>query len=83
MDVFCVWQRDIGVDYPDIMEYKFEAKFGPARSNEIEFAASKGRPKWERIEHLRETLPQEADIQMVHEIQSLEKQWISPKEPMQ
>lgn len=49
VDLFRVWQRDIGVSYPEITEYKFEAKFGPTRSNEIEFGAYKGRPKWERV----------------------------------
>jgi len=49
VDLFRVWQKDIGVDYPEITEYKFEAKFGPTRSNEIEFGAYKGRPKWEKV----------------------------------
>jgi benzoyl-CoA 2,3-dioxygenase component B len=48
-DLFRVWQKDIGVDYPEITNYKFEAKFGPTRSSEIEFGAYKGRAKWERI----------------------------------
>src|SRR6201998_4038424 len=49
VDLFRVWQKDIGVDYPEITDYKFEAKFGPTRSNEIEFGAYKGRPKWEKV----------------------------------
>lgn len=49
VDLFGAWRKDIGVNYPEIEEYKFEAKFGPTRSNEIEFGAFKGRPKWERI----------------------------------
>ena len=48
-DLFRVWQKDIGVDYPEITNYKFEAKFGPTRSTEIEFGAYKGRSKWEKI----------------------------------
>ena len=39
VDLFRVWQKDIGVDYPEITGYKFEAKFGPTRSNEVEFDA--------------------------------------------
>lgn len=35
--------------YPEIENYRFEAKFGPTRSNEIEFGAFKGRPKWRRL----------------------------------
>lgn len=49
VDLFGAWRKDIGVNYPEIEEYKFEAKFGPTRSNEIEFGAFKGRPKWRRI----------------------------------
>jgi benzoyl-CoA 2,3-epoxidase subunit B len=49
VDLFRAWRKDIGVNYPEIENYKFEAKFGPARSSEIEFGAFKGRPKWERV----------------------------------
>ncbi|HYL10319.1 MAG TPA: Phenylacetic acid catabolic protein [Candidatus Acidoferrales bacterium] len=49
VDLFRVWQKDIGVAYPEVVNYQFEAKFGPTRSNEIEFGAYKGRPKWEKI----------------------------------
>src|SRR5574337_882150 len=49
VDLFGSWRKDIGVDYPEIANYQFEAKFGPTRSNEIEFGAFKGRPKWEKV----------------------------------
>ncbi len=49
VDLFRAWRKDIGVDYPEIANYKFEAKFGPTRSSEIEFGAYKGRPKWRRV----------------------------------
>ena len=49
VDLFHVWQKDIGVAYPEIVNYKFEAKFGPTRSNEIEFGTYKGRAKWEKV----------------------------------
>jgi benzoyl-CoA 2,3-dioxygenase component B len=49
VDLFREWQKDIGVAYPEVVNYKFEAKFGPTRSNEIEFGAYKGRPKWRRV----------------------------------
>jgi benzoyl-CoA 2,3-dioxygenase component B len=49
VDLFRVWRNDIGVNYPEIDSYDFEAKFGPTRSNEIEFGAFKGRPKWQRV----------------------------------
>lgn len=49
VDLFRAWIKDVGVDYPEITGYQFEAKFGPTRSQEIEFGAFKGRPKWERV----------------------------------
>ena len=49
VDLFRVWRKDIGVDYPEIANYHFEAKFGPTRSQEIEFGAFKGRPKWQKV----------------------------------
>ncbi len=49
VDLFRAWRKDIGVNYPEIESYKFEAKFGPTRTSEIEFGAFKGRPKWERL----------------------------------
>ncbi len=49
VDLFGSWRKDIGVNYPEIANYKFEAKFGPIRSSEIEFGAFKGRPKWKKV----------------------------------
>lgn len=49
VDLFRVWISDVGVAYPEITNYQFEHKFGPMRSNEIEFGAFKGRPKWRRV----------------------------------
>ena len=49
VDLFREWRKDIGVNYPEIDNYQFEAKFGPIRSNEIEFGAFKGRTKWQRV----------------------------------
>jgi len=34
-------------------------------------------------QHIREALPQEEDVKLVNEIQSIEKQWISPKGSIQ
>jgi benzoyl-CoA 2,3-dioxygenase component B len=48
-ELFHQWQRDIDVAYPEITGYRFEAKFGPTRSNEIEFGFYKGQPKWRRL----------------------------------
>jgi benzoyl-CoA 2,3-epoxidase subunit B len=49
IDLFREWRKDIGVNYAEIDNYKFEAKFGPTRSEEIEFGAYRGRPKWQKV----------------------------------
>src|SRR2546425_8383385 len=67
VDLFRVWQRDIGVAYPEVVNYQFEAKFGPTRSNEIEFGAYKGRPKWEKIIQI----PDQRSEEHTSELQSL------------
>src|SRR5256885_9323817 len=65
VDLFRVWQRDIGVAYPEITDYKFEAKFGPTRSNEIEFGAYKGRPKWEKVMHIPDQRMRDALLNLI------------------
>src|SRR5437879_6883496 len=65
VDLFRVWQKDIGVAYPEIVDYKFEAKFGPTRSNEIEFGAYKGRPKWEKIIQLPDQRMRDALLNLI------------------
>src|SRR5438876_1064231 len=65
VDLFRVWQRDIGVAYPEIVNYQFEAKFGPTRSNEIEFGAYKGRPKWEKIIQLPDQRMRDALMNLI------------------
>lgn len=49
VDLFREWQKAIGVDHPQITEYKFEAKYGQLKTNEIEFGDYRGQRKWERV----------------------------------
>jgi benzoyl-CoA 2,3-dioxygenase component B len=65
VDLFRVWQKDIGVDYPEIKNYQFEAKFGPTRSNEVEFGAYKGRPKWERVMQIPDQRMRDALLNLI------------------
>jgi benzoyl-CoA 2,3-epoxidase subunit B len=65
VDLFRVWQKDIGVAYPEIANYKFEAKFGPTRSNEIEFGAYKGRPKWEKVVQIPDQRMRDALLNLI------------------
>jgi benzoyl-CoA 2,3-dioxygenase component B len=65
VDLFKVWQKDIGVAYPEIANYHFEAKFGPTRSNEIEFGAYKGRPKWEKVMQIPDQRMRDALLNLI------------------
>ena len=65
VDLFRVWQKDIGVAYPEIVNYQFQAKFGPTRSNEIEFGAYKGRPKWEKLIQLPDQRMRDALLNLI------------------
>src|SRR5258708_19650583 len=65
VDLFRVWQKEIGVDYPEITNYQFEAKFGPTRSGEIEFGAYKGRPKWEKVVKIPDQRMRDAFLNLV------------------
>jgi benzoyl-CoA 2,3-dioxygenase component B len=64
-DLFRVWQKDIGVAYPEITNYQFEAKFGPTRSNEVEFGAYRGRPKWERVMQIPDQRMRDALLNLI------------------
>lgn len=49
VDLFREWQKEIGVDLPEVTQYKFEAKYGQLKTTEIEFGDYKGDRKWERV----------------------------------
>ncbi len=48
-DVFQEWRKEMDIQHPDVLNYKFETKFGQLETDEVEFGAYKGRKKWERI----------------------------------
>jgi len=49
VDLFREWQHAIGVDLPDITQYKFEANYGQLKTREIEFGDFKAERKWEKV----------------------------------
>jgi benzoyl-CoA 2,3-dioxygenase component B len=49
VDLFREWQKVIGVDTPEITQYKFEAKYGQLKTMEIEFGDFAGERKWEKV----------------------------------
>lgn len=52
VDLFREWQKDIGVDHPEIRKYTFEAKYGELKTNEIEFGDFRGQSKWLSIRQI-------------------------------
>src|SRR3990170_3343227 len=46
---FHEWQKQIGVDLPEVTQYKFEAKYGQLKTTEIEFGDFAGERKWEKV----------------------------------
>jgi benzoyl-CoA 2,3-dioxygenase component B len=51
IDYFYGWQKDIGLDAPEFLGYKFEAKYGEVPP-EIEFGDYKGRLRWKTVMHI-------------------------------
>ena len=49
IDLFRDWREDIGLDPTVIGDYHFEAKYGELESEEIQFGAYAGEPKWTRL----------------------------------
>jgi benzoyl-CoA 2,3-dioxygenase component B len=52
IDLFRDWQRKIDLEVPGLADYKWEAKYGDLRTNEIEFGDYAGQPKWERVSQI-------------------------------
>jgi benzoyl-CoA 2,3-epoxidase subunit B len=51
-DYFYGWQKEIGLDVPELKEYRFEAKYAPAVSDEIEFGDYRGQLRWKTLMHI-------------------------------
>lgn len=52
VDLFRDWQKQIDLEVPGISDFRFDAKYGELKSNEIEFGDYAGRPKWERVSQI-------------------------------
>ncbi len=79
VDLFREWQKAIGVDHPLVLDYKFEAKYGQLKTQEIEFGDYRGRRKWERViqipdQRLRDALQTLIVFQGDTEFASVEQQ---------
>ncbi len=65
IDLFRVWQSDIGLDYPELKLYQFEAKYGPLHSNEIEFGAYRGQNRWQRVRQIPDQRAQDTLLNLI------------------
>ncbi len=65
IDLFRVWQKDIGVDLPEIRHFQFEAKYGALHTPEIEFGAYRGRPRWRAVRQIPDQRAQDALLNLI------------------
>jgi len=52
IDLFKVWQEDIGLDAKELKDYKFEVKLADLDVGEIEFGHYAGGAKWKTVMHI-------------------------------
>jgi benzoyl-CoA 2,3-dioxygenase component B len=52
IDLFKVWQDDIGLEAKELRDYKFEVKLADLDVSEIEFGHYKGQSKWPTVMHI-------------------------------
>ncbi|HJU65213.1 MAG TPA: Phenylacetic acid catabolic protein [Gemmatimonadaceae bacterium] len=52
IDLFKVWQDDIGLQAKELKDYKFDVKLGDLEVTEIEFGHYKGQRKWPTVMHI-------------------------------
>jgi benzoyl-CoA 2,3-dioxygenase component B len=65
IDLFKLWQDDIGLDERVGGDYRFEAKFGDLHSTEIEFGDFAGSPKWERVRQIPDQRVRDALLNLI------------------
>ena len=52
VDLFKVWQTDIGVDVKELKDYKFDVKLADPDVAEVEFGHYRGQRKWPTVMHI-------------------------------
>ena len=52
IDLFKVWQTDIGLEAKELKDYQFEVKLGDVDVTEIEFGHYAGQRKWPTVMHI-------------------------------
>lgn len=64
-DYFYGWQKDIGLDVPELKEYHFESKYGQLLNDEIEFGDYKGRLRWKTVMHIPDQRIRDAALNLI------------------
>lgn len=65
VDYFYGWQKDIGLDAPEIRSFKFEAKYGQLPNNEIEFGDYRGQLRWKTVMHIPDQRIRDAALNLI------------------
>jgi benzoyl-CoA 2,3-dioxygenase component B len=63
--LFDDWRKDIGVNHDEIANFKFDTLYGAIETNEIQFGAFKGRPKWENLRQVPTQQMRDALINLI------------------
>lgn len=65
VDYFYAWQKEIGVDFPEVRSYKFEPKFGELKSPAITHGHYKGQLRWKTLLHVPDQRVRDALLNMI------------------
>jgi benzoyl-CoA 2,3-dioxygenase component B len=63
--LFDDWRKDIGVNHDEIANFKFDTLYGAIETDEIQFGAFKGRPKWENLRQVPTQQMRDALINLI------------------
>ena len=65
VDYFYAWQKEIGVDFPEVRSYKFEPKFGELKNPAITHGHYKGQLRWKTLLHAPDQRVRDALLNMI------------------
>ena len=63
--LFNDWRKEIGVNTQDVQDFSFDTLYGAIDSQEIEFGAYKGRPKWDNVRQVPTQQMRDALLNMI------------------
>jgi benzoyl-CoA 2,3-epoxidase subunit B len=63
--LFDDWRKEIGVNRDEIASFKFDTLFGAIETDEIQFGAYKGRPKWQNLRQMPTQQMRDALMNMI------------------